>query len=145
MLYKDEEIVTRVPHSQEFNDWKSSMTKDEYQLCRKELINRIGNRNYFNSSWIGADAWAGTALEEYVYLKACKGDQSDSGFFMGLIIWEILMEDPHQEWEFYRYEEDKENCRGLTYYKIDTSAANRKRGKSLGLMFEALKNVRIPA
>ena len=112
----DTKQVTRLPHEQDFNRWRSRLSDSDYQAACDELDGRLETNEVNTSSWIPGEDWTGTVFQPLY--EACGRDSEAAARFFGLILWKVVM-DHGQRWSFGRYEKDGVPIEGITYFRID--------------------------
>jgi hypothetical protein len=109
--------ITRIPHKQEYDIWRSRLTDEQFDAIYSDLMSRIEGSEIQTSSWIPGAHWGGTVFHP-IYENACRMDQSAAAKFFGLILWKVVM-DHEEPWSFGRYEKDGIPIEGLTYFRLD--------------------------
>jgi hypothetical protein len=114
MLFNvDRELVTEVPHAKDYKDWCSRLSAAELDEIRKALNARIGQCDIHTSSWMPGSNWQGTAYQP-IYDKACNQSFQQSGWFFGLILWDVMVDRP-EEWYFIK--DPNGDILGTTYFR----------------------------
>ncbi len=109
--------INYVPHSEEYNLWRSRLTDDEYNAIINTLNNRIDGSQIETAGWIPGNNWKGTVYEP-IYTKACNYDEEQSGLCFGLFVWVVFL-NREDAWSFGRYEVNNIPIRSLTYFRIE--------------------------
>lgn len=117
MLYsiEKEDFVHEIPHSSEYQIWRSRVPPEQFQRVWDELNSRIDVDEVHTAGWIPGNRWDGTVFEPLAI--ACDGDVVASGKFFGLIVWDVMLNRP-EVWGFGRYEKDGVPIESMTYFKL---------------------------
>jgi hypothetical protein len=118
MIYslESQSYITAVPHKGNFDQWRGRLTESEYSAIITDLTSRIQGTEIQTSSWIPGSDWTETVFDP-IYSKACLQDERAAAKFFGLIVWQVIMDQP-ETWAFGRYEKDGVPIEGLTYFRI---------------------------
>ena len=108
--------VTRLPHKKDFDRWMKNLSDTDYQKIIKELNRKIDLSDINTSSWIPGRDWTGTVYEPLYY--SCNKSITASGFFFGLILFDLLMKRDDAVWGFGRFEKDGVPIHGTTYFLL---------------------------
>ena len=108
--------ITRIPHRDDYDTWRSRLTDEEYQAIYDNLHSRISDSEIETSSWIPGSDWTGTVFQP-IYERACKCDTEAAAKFFGLIVWHVFMEHD-KTWAFGKFELNNVPIAGLTYFRI---------------------------
>jgi len=106
--------MTRVPHKGEFDAWRTKIGNADYDLAVEAIKDRIDGKSVFTSSFLPGSDWMGTPFQPLYF--ACGQSEEQSGYFFGLIVWSIIMEDD-DEWVFKPSEKDDGDPLGTTYWR----------------------------
>jgi hypothetical protein len=121
----DGDEMTRVPHDDQFNDWKSRLSTSEIDAIHNEfdaLIDRklSSGEEILTSSWMPKELchgdgqeWDGTPFQ-VIWEKACRQNWDHTGWCFGLFLWEHMM-NRDEDWCFYKSGDDE--IRGTTYFR----------------------------
>jgi len=106
--------MTRVPHKDQFDNWRTIIEDADYDRAVDAIKDRIAPVNIFTSSFLPGRDWTGTPFQP-LYV-ACGKSVKQSGYFFGLIVWSIIMEDD-DKWVFKPSEKDDGDPLGTTYWR----------------------------
>lgn len=119
MLYSanSHKIVTRMPHKQTFERWKSGLSREDYENIVDAINERIEGKEVNTAGWIPGSDWRGTPFQP-IY-EASDGNEERAGLFFGLLVFETLMNRPDKTWGFGRYELNGTSMRSMTYFEVN--------------------------
>lgn len=112
-------IIDYIPHNDEFETWKSRLTREQIGEIKDEINSLIGGDEVKTSSWMPGNDWENTPFNS-IYENACQMNVTTSGLCFGLFVWEVMME-REEDWAFGRFEKAGIPIKGLTYFKITCS------------------------
>lgn len=123
MLYSIDtgKYVSSLPHKRDFDRWKSHISDADYQKVVDVINEKIDEKDINTAGWLPGSDWTGTVYEPLYY--ACWQNQTQSGMFFGLIVFETLMLREDKVWGFGRFEKDGVPIRSMTYFVLDNPPA----------------------
>lgn len=123
MLYSIDtgKYVKFLPHKRDFDRWKSHISDADYQKVVDAINEKIDENDINTAGWLPGNDWTGTVYEPLYY--ACGRNQTQSGMFFGLIVFETLMLREDKVWSFGRFEKDGVPIRSMTYFVLDNPPA----------------------
>ena len=91
MLYSLDsgKYVTQVPHKKDFDKQMKKLSTANYQAIADTLNEKIDTSDINTAGWLLVHNWTGTVYEP-IY-DACGKNQTLSGMFFGLIVFDLLM------------------------------------------------------
>ena len=91
MLYDVDrrQYIENIPHSVEYDTWRSRLTDEQVAAIRGELRGRIDRDKILTSSFIPGSDWTGTVFQP-IYEHACRLDTEASALCFGLFLWRNL-------------------------------------------------------
>lgn len=123
--------IKRVPFAREFEAVKNRLSDEEFDaIVRRinelieESITRSG-KEIATAGWLPGRDWTGTVFEP-IYTKGTARNYDLSARWFGLAVWYAIMRHP-QEWGSGRYKVGDRDIGSRTYFRIDRSAASRRR------------------
>ena len=108
--------IYSIPHSSEYEAWKSRLTKEQFQAVFDELDSRVSEGDVHTSSWMPGRDWSHTVFQP-IYDQACGQDKESAAMCFGLILWEVMMKRP-EAWSFGRYPRNGIEIKGMTYFRL---------------------------
>lgn len=119
MLYSIDtgKYVKSLPHKRDFDRWKSHISDADYQKVVDAINEKIDGNDINTAGWLPGSDWTDTVYEPLYY--ACGRNQTQSGMFFGLIVFETLMLREDKVWGFGRFEKDGVPIRSMTYFVLD--------------------------
>ncbi|MDO5028696.1 MAG: hypothetical protein Q4E36_05465 [Bacillota bacterium] len=123
MLYAIDsgKYVERLPHEAEFEKWRSKLDDDDYEKIVQELLKIINGNQIITAGWIHGKDWTGTVYEPI--FEACGQNVTQAGFFYGLILFDLLMNDEDKVWGFGKFDKDGEPINSTTYFELSNPPA----------------------
>jgi hypothetical protein len=118
MLYslKKNCYLTSIPHTREYQFWKSRLTQDELNCIQTRLNSMIDSNEIHTSSWMPGKDWTGTEFEA-IY-KACDCHVESAAMFFGIILYVTVVE-RLDVWSLGKYELKGVPIKGMTYFKLN--------------------------
>ena len=122
MLFSIEERqITGIPRrrQREFRVWRSNLADEDYERVVEainEYVDAVPLNRPFVSSHIPGRNWEGSIYEP-LYL-ACGQSEEQSGWFFGLIVWQVMIDRP-EAWMFKLADKEGEGVLGTTYWQRD--------------------------
>lgn len=118
MLYSIDtgKYVTSVPHKADFDKWMKKLSDEDYQSIADALNDKIDESDINTAGWLPGHDWTGTVFQP-IY-EACGQNQTQSGMFFGLIVFDLLMKREDKTWGFGRFEKDGKNIASMTYFVL---------------------------
>ena len=110
------QYIENIPHSVEYDIWRSRLTDEQVAAIRGELRSRIDGDEILTSSFIPGSDWTGTVFQP-IYEHACRFDTEASALCFGLFLWVEMMEHP-DVWGFGRYPVRGVEILGITYFRL---------------------------
>ena len=106
MLYSVDSgrYVTRLPHKTEFDRWMKRLSAADYQRIADVINERIDASDINTAGWMPGHDWTGTVYEPLY--DACGKNETQSGMFFGLIVFNTLMRRTDGVWGFGKFEKD---------------------------------------
>lgn len=119
MLYSIDSgrYVTRLPHKTEFDRWMKRLSAADYQRIVDAINERIDASDINTAGWMPGHDWTGTVYEPLY--DACGKNETQSGMFFGLIVFNTLMRRTDGVWGFGKFEKDGVPISSMTYFIID--------------------------
>ena len=119
MLYSIDsgKYINKLPHKKDFERWMKNLSQDNYTKIEEALNNQIDKSDINTSSWMPGNDWRNTVYQPIYH--ACGDNKELSGLFLGLILFNILMNRKDAVWGFGRFEKDGVPIKGTTYFIID--------------------------
>jgi len=107
--------MKKIPHDEEFKKWRKKISAEEYRIAVDAIKELIKSKDgVFNSSHLPGKNWAGTPFEPLY--RACGKSEQQSGYFFGLMVWEVMME-LDDKWFFKPTDKDSGDPLGKTYFR----------------------------
>jgi len=122
MLFSiDNRQITDIPHrrQREFRIWRDNLADTDYEKVVEainEYVDAVPLDKPFVSSFIPGRNWAGTVYEP-LYI-ACGQSEEQSGWFFGLIVWQVMIDRP-EAWMFKVSDKEGDDVLGTTYWRKD--------------------------
>lgn len=119
MLFSiDGKRITDIPRrrQQQFNMWCSNLADSDYNKVVEainEYVDAVPLDKPFVSSFIPGRDWMGTVYEPLYF--ACGQSEEQSGWFFGLIVWQVMIDRP-EEWVF-KISDKEDDVLGTTYWR----------------------------
>lgn len=119
MLFSiNDKRITDIPRrrQQQFNVWRSNLADSDYDAVVEainEYVDAVPLDKPFVSSFIPGRDWTGTVYEPLYF--ACGQSEEQSGWFFGLIIWQVMIDHP-EEWVF-KISDKEDDVLGTTYWR----------------------------
>lgn len=119
MLYSVDSgrYVTRLPHKTEFDRWMKRLSAADYQRIVDAINERIDASDINTAGWMPGHDWTGTVYEPLY--DACGKNETQSGMFFGLIVFNTLMRRTDGVWGFGKFEKDGFPISSMTYFIIE--------------------------
>ena len=119
MLYSVDlgRYVTRLPHKTEFDRWMKRLSAADYQRIVDAINERIDASDINTAGWMPGHDWTGTVYEPLY--DACGKNETQSGMFFGLIVFNTLMRRTDGVWGFGKFEKDGVPISSMTYFIIE--------------------------
>lgn len=119
MLYSVDSgrYVTRLPHKTEFDRWMKRLSAADYQRIVDAINERIDASDINTAGWMPGHDWTGTVYEPLY--DACGKNETQSGMFFGLIVFNTLMRRTDGVWGFGKFEKDGVPISSMTYFIIE--------------------------
>jgi len=120
MLFSiDDKPITDIPlrRQDQFNIWRSNLANADYERVVEAInkyVDAVPLDKPFVSSFIPGNSWAGTVYEP-LYL-ACGQSEEQSGWFFGLIVWQVMIDRP-EDWMFKVSDKEGDDVLGTTYWR----------------------------
>lgn len=108
--------VKRLPHREQFEAWRNRISDEDYERAVEAIKMLIHDKGEFNSSFLPGSDWTGTAFEPLY--EACGRNVTHAGYFFGLIVWSVVMED-EDAWVFKPSDKGEGDPLGTFYWRID--------------------------
>jgi len=114
----DGKQITDIPRrrQREFNMWRSNLSDSDYETVVEEIneyVDAVEPDKPFVSSYIPGHDWTDTVYEP-LYI-ACGRSIEQSGWFFGLIVWQVMIDHP-EEWVF-KPADEEDDVLGTTYWR----------------------------
>lgn len=118
MLYSIDtgKYVTSVPHKVDFDKWMKKLSAGDYQTIADALNDKIDESDINTAGWLPGHDWTGTVFQP-IY-EVCGQNQTQSGMFFGLIVFDLLMKREDKTWGFGRDEKDGKQIASMTYFVL---------------------------
>jgi hypothetical protein len=119
MLFSiDDRQITTIPQRRraDFNVWRANLSNSDYEAVVEainEYVDSVPSDKPFVSSFIPGHAWEGTVYEPLDL--ACGKSKEQSGWFFGLIVWQVMINRP-DEW-YFKISDKEEDVLGTTYWR----------------------------
>ena len=119
MLFSiDGKKITEIPRRrrEQYNIWLTNLANSDYQAVREAInayVDAVPQDRSFVSSFIPGRDWTGTVYEP-LYI-ACGRSIEQSGWFFGLIVWQVMI-DHEEEWVF-KLADKEDDVLGTTYWR----------------------------
>lgn len=123
MLYSIDtgKYITSVPHKSDFDKWMKKLSAADYQAIADVLNDKIDESDINTAGWLPGHDWTGTVFQP-IY-EACGQNQTLSGMFFGLIVFDLLMKREDKTWGFGRFEKDGKQIASMTYFALQNPPA----------------------
>lgn len=114
----DGKEITDIPRRRraDFNMWRNNLSDSDYEAVVEainEYVNAVPQDKPFVSSYIPGHDWTDTVYEP-LYI-ACGRSIEQSGWFFGLIVWQVMI-DHEEEWVF-KLADKEDDVLGTTYWR----------------------------
>ncbi len=118
MLYSIDtcKYVTKLPHNKDYDKWRKNISDLEYEKIVDVINQEIDGNDVNTAGWIPGHNWTGTVYEAID--TACGGNEIQSGWFFGLIVFKTLMERHDHVWGFGKFESKGIPIKSMTYFII---------------------------
>lgn len=119
MLYSiDGKQITEIPRRrrEQYSIWLTNLANSDYQAVREAInayVDAVPQDKPFVSSFIPGRDWTGTVYEPLYF--ACGQSEEQSGWFFGLIVWQVMINHP-EEWVF-KISDKEDDVLGTTYWR----------------------------
>ncbi|MBN2271028.1 MAG: hypothetical protein JXN61_10460 [Sedimentisphaerales bacterium] len=119
MLFSiDGKKITGIPRRRRahFGIWRDNLSDSDYEAVVEAInayVDSVPPDKPFVSSFIPGHDWEGTVYEP-LYL-ACGRSKEQSGWFFGLIVWQVMIDRP-DKWIFKPLDKE-EDVLGTTYWR----------------------------
>ena len=119
MLYSlDDKEITDIPkrRQREFNMWRSNLVDSDYEAVVEAIntyVDAVPPDEPFVSSFIPGSDWTGTVYQP-LYI-ACGQSEEQSGWFFGLIVWQVMID--HPEGWLFKLADKEDDVLGTTYWR----------------------------
>jgi hypothetical protein len=120
MLYSidSDKPIIDIPkrHKKSFNLWRRNLSNGNYDIVIESIrkyIDAVPKDKPFVSSYIPGPDWTNTPYQP-LYI-ACNRNQEHSGWFFGLIVWQVIIDHP-DNWLFKPSDKD-DDILGTTYWR----------------------------
>lgn len=119
MLFSiDGKQITDIPRRRQadFSVWRDNLADSDYEAVVEainEYVNAVPQDKPFVSSYIPGHDWTDTVYEP-LYI-ACGRSIEQSGWFFGLIVWQVMI-DHEEEWVF-KLADKEDDVLGTTYWR----------------------------
>lgn len=123
MLYSlNERQIHRLPRKrqEQFNIWRRRIPDAEYDRAVEGIHRRCDSQEFVVSTFLAGHDW--TENEFRPLYVACDGNEEQAGWFFGLIVWQVMIDDPERRWYFIK-PRDEEEVRGMKYFQRPNSNA----------------------
>ena len=112
------EPIRSIPRrrQEQFNIWRRALDNSDYEAVVEainEYVNAVPQDKPFVSSYIPGHDWTDTVYEP-LYI-ACGRSIEQSGWFFGLIVWQVMI-DHEEEWVF-KLADKEDDVLGTTYWR----------------------------
>jgi len=110
--------ITDIPRRQraDFKAWRENLADYDYDAvvnAINEYVDAVPEDKPFVSSFIPGSDWTDTVYQP-LYL-ACGQSKEQSGWFFGLIVWQVMI-DHEEEWVF-KISDKEDDVLGTTYWR----------------------------
>jgi hypothetical protein len=119
MLYSiDEKRIEAIPKRRQadFRRWRTALGEDNYQIASDAIRNRLDEKEVVVAAWLPGKDWTGTPFEPLYY--ACNRNEEQSGWFFGLIVWDVMIH--HSDDWFFLPAADEDDVLGMRYFRKRT-------------------------
>ena len=122
MLFSiDDRPITGIPRrrQEQFNIWRGNISDSDYNEVVEainEYVDAVPLDKPFVSSFIPGRGWTGTVYEPLYF--ACGQSEEQSGWFFGLIVWQVMINRP-EDWMFKLADKEGDDVLGTTYWRIN--------------------------
>jgi len=119
MLFSiNDKQITDIPHRRraDFNVWRANLPDSDYEAVVEainEYVDAVPSDKPFVSSFIPGHNWEGTVYEPLD--RACGRSREQSGWFFGLIVWQVMINRP-DEW-YFKISDKEGDVLGTTYWR----------------------------
>jgi len=119
MLYSlDDKEITDIPKRRQraFNIWRSNLADSDYEAVVEAInayVDTVPPDKPFVSSFIPGSDWTGTVYQP-LYI-ACGQSEEQSGWFFGLIVWQVMID--HPEGWLFKLADKEDDVLGTTYWR----------------------------
>ncbi len=115
MLFNiNKEKIDYIPHKKDYDVWRSRLTDDQHLQIMVEMEKALNGKEVLVSSFIPGNDWD---YPYYYIYEACDEDYQNAAYFFGLLMWEAVIRS-NDSWCFLKYNDDKKNIKGMTYFRI---------------------------
>lgn len=116
MLFSiDDKQMTGIPRrrQEQWMTWRGNLPEPDYENIVSQINEFCDNTPHFISSFMPKQIW-GDELHQPL-LNACNQSKDNAGFFVGLIIWQTIIQ-RGDEWIF-KPADDDDDILGTTYWR----------------------------
>jgi len=119
MLYSiDGKQITDIPRRRraDFNVWRNNLADSDYEAVVETInayVDAVPHDKPFVSSFIPGSDWRGTVYQP-LYI-ACGQSEEQSGWFFGLIVWQVMIN--HAEEWLFKISDKEDDVLGTTYWR----------------------------
>src|SRR4051812_28665762 len=111
----DGKTIRSIPkrRMEDFRTWRSRLSDTDYDRVVEAIRSRLNGEEVVVSSFLPGHDWTGTEFEP-LYL-ACGKNVQQSGWFFGLIVWQVMI-DHESGWLFVPATDD-DDVQGMRYFR----------------------------
>ena len=116
MLYTiDGKRIETIPRRRQadFQKWRTALGAPNYQIASDAIRNLLDGKEFVVSSFLPGSDWTNTEFAP-LYV-ACNGNQTQAGWFFGLIVWDVMIHHP-DDW-FFLPAADDDDVLGMRYFR----------------------------
>ena len=106
--------MTYIPHKRDYDAWRARISDGDYDRAVEAIREYMADKDVFTSSYIPGPDWTDTPYQPLYH--ACGQSVQQSGFFFGLIVWIIVMNDD-ETWLFKPSDKEADDPLGMTYWR----------------------------
>jgi len=110
-----DKLVTSQPYANEFRTWRTRLSTSEFDAIVDKLNSMIDGDEIHTAGWMPGNNWSGSVFEP-IYIKACGGNEAESGLCFGLFVWHVF-QNRADEWYSGKFEKDGVPIKSRTYFR----------------------------
>jgi len=121
MLFSlDGSRITQIPRKRrdDYASWRGRLSQEDYEGVIRELNAYVDcvlaeGKECFTSSFVPGSDWTNTPYQPLYH--ACNMSVTQSGWFFGLILWQVMIDRP-DKWYFKGTTSNDDDVLGKTYF-----------------------------